>query len=216
MSEYERKFQFYGRRKGKPLRRHHLELMENLLPRLRFDAVNFKANTETWLEIGFGGGEHLAHQASLHPEVQFIGAEPFVNGVAKLLAEIEQRKLSNVRVHDDDARYLLPKLAEASLERVYLLYPDPWPKVRQNKRRFVNAENLAEMARVLKPSGHFLFASDIADYVDWTLEHVVQQKAFKLISQSGAPFENWVRTRYESKAIREGRTPQYLVFNRDS
>jgi tRNA (guanine-N7-)-methyltransferase len=212
----ERKFQFYGRRKGKPLRRHHLELMQQRLPALRLKPDVLGGDAPVWLEIGFGGGEHLAHQAALHPEVQFIGAEPFVNGVAKLLAEIERRSLCNVAIHDDDARYLLPLLPPASLERIYLLYPDPWPKARQNKRRFVNSENLAEMARVVKPGGLFLFASDIADYVDWTLSNVAAAGAFRLVSRSHAPFDDWVRTRYEAKAIREGRIPQYLAFRRDA
>lgn len=207
-------FQFYGRRKGKALRRNHLELTETLLPQLRVDLAAPNAEGRTWLEIGFGGGEHLAHLAALHPEVQFIGAEPFVNGVAKLLAEIDKRKLGNVRIHDDDARYLLPKLGAQSLERIYLLYPDPWPKARQNKRRFVNADNLAQMARVLKPGGLFLFASDIADYIDWTLDHVSQEPVFELIGRSHETYENWVRTRYEAKAIREGRVPEYLTFRR--
>lgn len=209
------KFQFYGRRKGKPLRRHHLELVETLLPQRRVDLTRpLDQGAETWLEIGFGGGEHLAQQAALHPDVQFIGAEPFLNGVAKLLAEIDRKTLPNIRIHDDDVRYLLPRLPAASLQRVYLLYPDPWPKARQNKRRFVNAGNLAELARILKPGGLFLFASDIPDYVEWTLEHVSDQPAFELLSRSGEPFENWVRTRYEAKAIREGRTPAYLRFRR--
>lgn len=213
MSSQETRFQFYGRRKGKPLRRHHLQLVEELLPKLRFAADAPLAGQErVWLEIGFGGGEHLAHQAELHPDIRFIGAEPFVNGVAKLLAEIERRSLTNVQLHDDDARYLLPRLPDNSTERIYLLYPDPWPKARQNKRRFVTAETLQQMARILKPGGLFLFASDIADYVAWTLDHASREPRFTLISHSGEPFTDWVRTRYEAKAIREGRRPQYLSF----
>jgi tRNA (guanine-N7-)-methyltransferase len=206
--------QFYGRRKGKALRRHHLELMEQLLPKLRVDLERPVSETETWLEIGFGGGEHLAHQAALHPGVGFIGAEPFINGVAKLLAEIERRTLANIRIHDDDARYLLSKLPDASMTRVYLLYPDPWPKARQNKRRFVNADTLAEIARILQPEGLFLFASDIADYVEWTLAEVAADPRFKLAGNSIEPFENWLQTRYEAKAKREGRATRYLTYRR--
>lgn len=208
------RFQFYGRRKGKSLRRHHFALMEELLPRLRIDVSAPQVSGETWMEIGFGGGEHLAHQAALHPHVQFIGAEPFINGVAKLLAEVEERQLSNVRVHSDDARYLLPALPDACLARVYLLYPDPWPKLRQNKRRFVNADNMAQIARLLPKNGLFLFASDIADYVDWTLREVAECGAFALASNSPEPFDNWVQTRYEAKARREGRSSRYLTFKR--
>jgi tRNA (guanine-N7-)-methyltransferase len=214
-TEPTRRHQFYGRRKGKALRRHHLELMEQLLPQLRVDLERPASDTETWLEIGFGGGEHLAHQAELHPDIQFIGAEPFINGVAKLLAEIERRNLINIRIHDDDARYLLQKFPDASLARTYLLYPDPWPKARQNKRRFVNAETLAHIARALKPHGLFLFASDIAEYVEWTLAEMAANPSFKLASNSAEPFENWVETRYEAKARRDGRVTRYLTYNRN-
>jgi tRNA (guanine-N7-)-methyltransferase len=210
------RFQFYGRRKGKALRRHHLALTEGLLPGLRIECAAPLNGTGAarWLEIGFGGGEHLAHQAALHPDVTLLGAEAFVNGVAKLLAEVERRALGNVRIHDGDARDLLRALPDQCLERIYLLYPDPWPKARHNKRRFVNAENLSQMARVLKPGGLFLFASDIPDYVDWTLVHVAEASVFRLLSNVADPFENWVETRYEAKARREGRTSRYLSFRR--
>lgn len=210
------RFQFYGRRRGKTLRRHHLALTETLLPGLRIDLADPLAGTAEprWLEIGFGGGEHLAHQAALHPGVTLLGAEAFVNGVAKLLAEVEARGLANVHIHDGDARHLLAALPDHALERIYLLYPDPWPKARHNKRRFVSADNLAQMARVLKPGGHFLFASDIADYVDWTLAHVAEAPPFRLLSNSAEPFENWLQTRYEAKARREGRSSRYLRFLR--
>ena len=202
--------QFYGRRKGHALRRHHLQLVEELLPKLRFAAAHLKS--PAWLEIGFGGGEHLAHQASLHPEINFIGAEPFLNGVAKLLAVIEERSLTNIQIHDHDARYLLEALPDASLERIYLLYPDPWPKLRQNKRRFVNAEILTQFHRVLKPGGLLLFASDIVDYVEWTRQHVSKHGGFTEEGDPTQPFEDWIQTRYEAKARREGRGSVYLKF----
>ena len=210
------RFQFYGRRKGKTLRRHHLALTETLLPALRIDLAAPLAGVASrrWLEIGFGGGEHLVHQAALQPDVTLLGAEAFVNGVAKLLAEVEARALANVRIHDGDARHLLLALPDQCLERIYLLYPDPWPKARHNKRRFVSAENLFHMARVLKPNGLFLFASDIADYVDWTVSHVAETPAFRLQSNAPEPYENWVETRYEAKARREGRSSRYLTFVR--
>ena len=210
------KFQFYGRRKGKPLRRHHVELMENLLPQVSVDVEAPLANTreKRWLEIGFGGGEHLAHQAALNPDISIIGAEPYLNGVAKLLAEIESRDLKNVRVHYGDARVLLEALPAASFERVYLLYPDPWPKLRQQKRRFVNPDNLAHIHRVLKPEGQFWFASDIEDYVTWTRENMVAFGGFEQRGDAAQPFENWIRTRYEAKAVREGRGSAYLRFHR--
>jgi tRNA (guanine-N7-)-methyltransferase len=208
------KFQFYGRRKGKPLRRNHSDLMDQLLPKLALDLAKPLAGVAplVWLEIGFGGGEHLAHQATLNPDVTIIGAEAFLNGVAKLLADIDARAVSNVRVHYGDARALLEALPENCLERVYLLYPDPWPKERQKKRRFVNPENLAHIARVLKPAGQFWFASDIDDYVEWTREHVTASKLFSEEGDSSQPFENWIQTRYEAKARREGRGSSYLRY----
>lgn len=210
------KFQFYGRRKGKPLRRTHVGLMETLLPQVAVDlaAPLNRALAHCWLEIGFGGGEHLAHQASLNPGVTMLGAEPYLNGVAKILAEIEARKLSNVRVHHGDARLLLQSLPDQCFERVYLLYPDPWPKPRQQKRRFINTENLVQIHRVLKPLGQFWFASDIEDYVHWTRQHVAANSGFAEDGDALQPFENWTRTRYEAKAVREGRASAYLHFRK--
>ena len=208
------KFQFYGRRKGKPLRRNHEELMQNLLPQLAVDMASplKGATARRMLEIGFGGGEHLAHQAALNADVSFMGAEPFLNGVAKLLARIAQEKITNIAIHYGDARPLLEALPEASLERIYLLYPDPWPKERQKKRRFITAENLAHFARVLQPDGQFWFASDIADYVNWTRDHVAASDLFSEQGDPLQPFENWIETRYEAKARREGRRSSYLRF----
>jgi tRNA (guanine-N7-)-methyltransferase len=209
-------YQFYGRRKGKPLRRHHSVLMQDLLPGISVsleDPLN-GAQDRRWLEIGFGGGEHLAHQATLNPGVTLIGAEAFQNGVAKALAHIEAGQQTNIRIHYGDARELLDALAPSSFERIYLLYPDPWPKERQKRRRFVNPTNLSHFHRLLKADGLFLFASDIADYVDWTREHVGLHKGFIETGDSSQPFENWTRTRYEAKAIREGRVPAYLTFQK--
>ncbi len=208
------KFQFYGRRKGKPLRRNHSDLMERLLPEVSVDLVNplNGAGARVWLEIGFGGGEHLAHQAALNPQVTLMGAEAFLNGVAKLLTEIDARALTNVKVHFGDARALLEALPDQCLERVYLLYPDPWPKERQKKRRFVNAQNLAHIARVLKPSGQFWFASDIEDYVQWTRGHVAASKLFVEEGDPAQSFDDWTQTRYEAKARREGRGSSYLRY----
>ncbi len=205
-------YQIYGRRKGKPLRRYHSSLMDEVLPRVSVDIATPLAGTgeRRWLEIGFGGGEHLAHQAALHTDVSLIGAEPFLNGVAKLLAEIDARKLANVKVHYGDARVLLDALPADSLERIYLLYPDPWPKLKQKKRRFISAANLAHFHRVLKLDGQLFVASDIPDYIDWTRTHVAESGLFDESGDPAQPFEDWTRTRYEAKALREGRVPQYL------
>lgn len=210
------RFQFYGRRKGKPLRRRHSDLMESLLPQVALDLADPLAGAAAprWLEIGFGGGEHLAHQAQLHPGVALTGAEAFLNGVAKLLAEIDERGLRNVRVHYGDARALLEALPDQSMERIYLLYPDPWPKERQKKRRFVSPATLGHFHRVLTDGGLFLFASDIPDYVNWTRDHVAAHGGFAEEGDPSQPFADWTRTRYETKAIREGRAPAYLTFRK--
>jgi tRNA (guanine-N7-)-methyltransferase len=220
VSEKERRFQFYGRRKGKTLRPHHAKLIADLLPQLQFAPAHFDfARKPVRLEIGFGGGEHLAHQAELHPDIAFIGAEPFVNGVAKLLAFIEAKKLQNVSVHAGDVRELFELLPDQSLERIYLLYPDPWPKTRHHRRRLVSQENLQQFHRLLKPGGLFLFASDIDQYVQWTLLETRKAEGFTWLAESAAdwrqPFSDWVETRYEAKAKREGRRPSYLTFRRD-
>lgn len=216
MSEEKKRFQFFGRRRGKTLRRHHSQLMEELLPKLRVDLDKpfLDDGREIRLEIGFGGGEHLAHQATLFPEINFIGAEPFRNGVAKLLALIEEKSLTNIRIHDDDVRYLLEKLPPACLSRIYVLYPDPWPKKRHHERRIVNADTLKQFHALLKPGGVFLFASDIDDYIEWTLRECHEHAGFALENNSTESFENWFQTRYEAKAKREGRETRYLTFRK--
>lgn len=216
MTSPQPKFLFYGRRKGKPLRRRHSGLMDSYLPTVKLDLADPLAGlgARRWLEIGFGGGEHLAHQASLNPDVSLIGAEAFLNGVAKLLAHLEDQKAANVRVFYGDARELLEALPDQCLERIYLLYPDPWPKERQKKRRFVSPATLGQFHRLLKTDGIFRFASDIPDYVSWTREHVDAHGGFTEEGEPALPYENWVQTRYEAKALREGRTPAYLTFRK--
>jgi len=213
------RFQLYGRRKGKALRPHHAKLIAELLPKIAFDPKRLDARKRLRLEIGFGGGEHLAHQATLHPDTAFIGAEPFVNGVAKLLALIEARDLRNISVHAGDARELFAALPDQSLDRIYLLYPDPWPKTRHHRRRLVNQENLRHFHRLLQPGGLFLFASDINHYVQWTLFETRKAGGFTWLAEEAAdwrtPFPEWIETRYEAKARRDGRVPSYLTFRRD-
>jgi len=219
---------FYGRRKGKALRAGQADLIAGLLPTLALPldrpAPEALADlfphvpAEIRLEIGFGGGEHLVHRAGESPDVGFVGVEPFVNGMAKALAAIRARDLANVRVSDADAVKVLDWLPAASLDRVVLLYPDPWPKKRHFKRRFVGPDNLDRFARVLKPGGAFHFASDIDSYVDWTLFHVRRHPAFRWTATRPddwrAPWAGWPGTRYEAKALREGRRGNYLSFER--
>jgi len=220
---------FFGRRKGKRLRPGQEDRLTALLPALRLalpdDGTRLDPPAlfpgpvdEVWLEIGFGGGEHLAAQAEGHPRTGIIGCEPFVNGVVKLLGEIDGRGLTNVRIRDEDATQLLAALPDASIARVYLLYPDPWPKRRQRKRRFVSDGSLAEIARVLKPGGEFRFASDIDDYCGWTLVRAARCPGLRWTAHGAddwrTPFPGWPGTRYEAKAKVAGRVPSYLTFVR--
>ena len=218
---------FFGRRIGKPLRTHQSELMRDLLPQLSVDleiasrdprALFPSEVSEVFLEIGFGGGEHLTALATAHPDIGFIGCEAFVNGVAKLLHVIEDRGFQNVRIHPADALELLPNMAAHSVARLYVLYPDPWPKVRQRKRRIISETFLQQAHRILKPGAEFRFATDIDDYSAWTLSRVLSSNLFEwspcASSDWTEPWPDWTRTRYEAKAIREGRRPAYFRFRR--
>jgi tRNA (guanine-N7-)-methyltransferase len=221
----------YGRRKGKKLRLHQAELVSSTLPDIAIDlsepietpAALFATRPEVVrIEIGFGGAEHLVHEACRHPEIGYIGCEPFVNGVAKLLVQIDEKGIANVRAHHGDARDVLKKLPNASIDRVDVLYPDPWPKWRQRKRRFLSTANIAEIARVLRPDGVLRFATDIDDYAGWVLTRVIHDANWRWEEgQVGArnwlePWADWPSTRYEAKAFREGRTPVYLTFARSA
>ena len=219
---------FYGRRKGKPLRDLQVDRMEHVLPALKID-LGTAAPEElqelfpipvknTRLEIGFGGGEHLVHRASELTSTGFIGVEPFVNSMAKLLASVEEKGLRNIRVYDDDATQLLDWLPANSIDHIDLLYPDPWPKRKHWKRRFVSQVNLTRFHRVLKRDGLFCFASDIDTYVNWTLLMCRDHGGFEWLADTSAdwltPYEGWPSTRYEAKAKREGRSSAYLTFKK--
>jgi tRNA (guanine-N7-)-methyltransferase len=221
----ERTGAFFGRRKGKKLRAGQDDLVQTLLPALRVKPGEAPSSgfadpqaRETWLEIGFGGGEHLAAQARTHRDVNIVGCEPFVNGMAKLLAAIGQEGLDNIRVWDDDVTRLLPTLPDGSFDRVYILYPDPWPKRRQRKRRLVSDEMLDMLARVMRPGAELRFASDIDDYIGWVLARVLRSSRFRWTAARAddwrRPYEGWPGTRYEAKAVREGRVPSYLTLVR--
>ncbi len=172
---------------------------------------------ETWLEIGFGGGEHMAAQAARRPDVLILGAEPFTNGVASAVRHIDEQGLDNVRVHDGDVREMIARLPDASIARVFILFPDPWPKARHHKRRLVQAETIAELARVLKPGGTLRFASDWADYVDWALERFVASPDFRWTAGRAddwrVPPADHVTTRYEEKRLGDC-APAFLDFVR--
>jgi tRNA (guanine-N7-)-methyltransferase len=219
---------FFGRRKGHKLRAHQADLIENLLPHLALDIAGEAptdirdlfdpAAADMRLEIGFGGGEHLAAEAQSFTDTGFIGCEPYVNGMAKILAQIEAHNIGNIRLFAGDAAELLAWLPPRSLSRIDLIHPDPWPKRRHWKRRFVQDANVKAMARVLKPSGEFRFVSDIDDYCAWTLQHLLRAPDFRWMAERAddwrRPWDGYTMTRYGKKAEREGRVATYLRFQR--
>jgi len=210
----------YGRSKGKALRKHQSALVADLLPSLTLDLSQPAPTSarETHLEIGFGGGEHLIAAASENPEIDFIGCEPFINGIAKLLVRIEEKRLNNVRLHQGDAADVLDWLPDACLSRVYLFYPDPWPKRRHRKRRFIAQDNLDRLAQAMRSGAELRFATDIDDYAAWTLARLRAHPAFSWRARGAndwlTPWSGWTRTKYEAKAMAEGRNPVYLTFVR--
>lgn len=219
--------QLYGRSKGHPLRAGHQRLMTQLLPRVSTPdpeagpidlAALFPQANDFELEVGFGGGEHLAWHAARNAKTGFVGAEPFLNGVAKLLQKIESEGLSNIRIHHGDARPLIEALPAGRFSRIFVLHPDPWPKKRHYKRRMISPWFFDEAARLLRPGGALRVASDIPDYVRWTLMHAQASKDFEWTAERADDWRlrpiDWPQTRYEAKAIREGRPPAYLEFRR--
>ncbi len=218
----------HGRRHGRRLRPSRQRRLTTLLPQLRIDPGSIPegdprrlfdpAPVHVWLEIGFGAGEHLAALAAAHANVGFLGCEPFVAGVASLLARIEDLGLTNVRILDNDARLLLPALADRSVRRIDVPFPDPWPKARHHNRRLIAQDTLTSLARVLEDHGEFRFTSDHAGYVRWTLEHVGRHPDF---SWAAIRPQDWrvrsdddVETRYGEKAHAQGRARTYLLFRR--
>ena len=201
----------YGRIKSRPIKPRQAALVETLLPELRppqgpFDPRQLVAGSqEAWLEIGFGGGEHLASQAARAPQVLIVGCEPFLNGVASAVRHVAEQDLKNVRILDGDARELVARLPDGCLDRVFILFPDPWPKARHHKRRIVQADMVAELARVLKPGGRLRFATDVAGYADWALERILASPEFDWPAQRAddwrVPPADHITTRYEEKRL---------------
>ena len=213
----------YGRLKTRTIKPRQAALMETLLPALRPPAGTFDPRAlmpgaaGVWLEIGFGGGEHMAAQAGRHPDTLILGAEPFQNGVASALRHIDEGGLTNVRVLDGDVRELMARLPDASLDRVFVLFPDPWPKTRHHKRRILQADSVADLARLLKPGGALRFASDVAHYVDWALALVLANPAFRWTADQASdwrvPPADHITTRYEEKRLGDC-APVFLDFLR--
>ena len=208
---------FYGRLKGKALKPAQQRYLDEDLPRLAAmrDGALLPHGSPLWLEIGFGSGEHLVHQAKRHPDVTFIGAEPYVNGVASLLGKLRREGVGNVRVHHGDARDLMDALPDGAVEKAFLLYPDPWPKTRHHRRRFVTPDHLGPLHRIMAEGAELRIGSDIGSYIHQALVEV-PRAGFEWTAREASdwrePWEDWTRTRYEAKAVREGRTPTYLTF----
>ena len=218
---------FFGRRKGHALKPRQAALFDTLLPKIGIAIARpapaalralFDDVDEVRLEIGFGGAEHLVAQAQANPRVGYIGTDGFLNAIAKALVAIDERKLGNVRLYHGDASTLIDWLPALSLTRIDLLYPDPWPKRRHWKRRFVQDDSLKRLARLLKSGGEFRFATDIPSYAEHVLMRILRSDDFTWTAQRAddwrMPWAGFVRTRYEAKAIREGRTPAYFIFRK--
>lgn len=201
----------FGRIKSRVIKPRQAALMDSLLPSIRPPAEPFDPRdlmpgaNEAWLEIGFGGGEHMAAQAARRPDTLIIGAEPFQNGVASALRHVDEQGLSNVRIHDGDVRELMALMPDACLDRIFVLFPDPWPKARHNKRRLIQKDTVAVMARLLKRGGRLRFASDWADYVDWTLERILKDGRLAWQAERAddwrTPPRDHITTRYEEKKL---------------
>jgi tRNA (guanine-N7-)-methyltransferase len=217
----------HGRRRGKKLGAQQVSLLCTALPRLSFDAARPIPDPASlfpdrpsvlWLEIGFGGGEHLAAEARANPSSGYIGCEAFLNGIVKALALVEAGSLRNLRLYNGDARSVIDALPREALDGVYLLYPDPWPKRRHHGRRFLSGDMLSRLARVMRPGAELRFATDIDDNAGWTLAHVLRSPDFTWAAAAPEdwqrPWAGWTGTRYEAKALRAARRPVYLTFLR--
>ena len=219
---------FHGRRKGRKLRQGQQRLMQEMLPRLRIDLppsgacldpeTLFGPGRELWLEVGFGSGEHLAWQAENNPEVAIIGCEVFENGIARALGHAVERGLDNLRLFPDDARMVMERLPDRSLSKVFILFPDPWPKTRHAERRFVGRPNLDRLARLMRPGGELRMASDDPSQIRWMLAETIDHPEFVWLATGPEDWRqrpaDWPGTRYEAKALREGRKPAYFRFRR--
>jgi tRNA (guanine-N7-)-methyltransferase len=218
----------HGRRRGKKLRPRQAGLMAERLPLLAIAedcrpldpaALFGQPVSAIWLEVGFGGGEHLVRMARRHRQFGFLGCEPFINGVAKAVSLIAEHQIDNIRLYVGDAATLIERMPDACLARVHLFYPDPWPKRRHRERRFISDATLARLARVMRRGAELRFVTDIDDYSGWTLARVLRSSHFHWPAQLArdwrTPWADWTTTRYEEKALREGRKPAYFIFVRD-
>jgi tRNA (guanine-N7-)-methyltransferase len=215
MTQHQPFLSSFGRNRGRSLRPYQQQLVDVLLPTLSPNAADPKEGYRALaLEIGFGGGEHLLAQAAHNPDTLFIGCEPFINGVAKCLAGIDQQKLTNIRLFTRDARELITAMPDACLDAAFILFPDPWPKVRHNKRRLINAETLAMLARAHKTGGRLLIATDHVDYSVWIFEVLQHTPHYVWTAREQAdwqtPPKDWTETKYQRKTTEQGREPVFI------
>ena len=220
---------FYGRFKGKALSAKQSKTLRDEFSKYSIKNISWEENPQRkplnlteifakkniWLEIGFGGGEHLIHQAKLNPDIAIIGCEPYINGLAMLLGKLSDQSCNNIRLYDGDVRNIFDVLPQSSIEKVFLLYPDPWPKKKHHRRRFVTQEFLKPLHKSMKAGSKFRIATDIKDYVRQTLQEA-PKAGFKWLAEDASdwrsPWCDWIPTRYELKALKEGRVPYYLTF----
>ena len=220
---------FYGRFKGKALSAKQSKTLRDEFTKYSIKNISWEENPQRkplnlteifakkniWLEIGFGGGEHLIHQAKLNPDIAIIGCEPYINGLAMLLGKLSDQSCNNIRLYDGDVRNIFDVLPQSSIEKVFLLYPDPWPKKKHHRRRFVTQEFLKPLHKSMKAGSKFRIATDIKDYVRQTLQEA-PKAGFKWLAEDASdwrsPWCDWIPTRYELKALKEGRVPYYLTF----
>jgi len=214
--------QFFGRRKFRPIRKERSQALEDVIENFSLpEKVNLReifGDKKLWLEIGFGAGEHLAEQAARHPEIGFIGCEPFLNGVSSLAMELLERDIKNVRLWLDDALPLLQQFPEQSLDRIFLLFPDPWPKTRHYKRRFIQDHTVELLAKVLKPGGKLCLATDDTPLAEWMLLHAVKSPQLSWDNAAHGdwhtPPADWVETRYQQKAAQQGRQAKFITLTK--
>ena len=211
-------FRTFGRAKGRSLTPAAQQLWDGNFPRLKWDTGRDLPSEPLWLEIGFGAAEHVLWQAQQNPDVHVLGAEPFMNGVSKAIRGAVDMSLQNLSLHHGDVREIVSNLPDESLDRLFVLFPDPWPKSRHHKRRLLRTQFISELHRILKPGAEFRFGSDIIHYVDWTLTRLKRHGGFAFTSEQSDRWlerpKDWPSTRYQQKALREGRTCHYFIFKR--
>ena len=214
----QQKIRSFGRIKSRKLTENKINVLDNVLPlyQLKEEEINniFDTKNTIFFEIGFGYGEHTVHQAKLNPQVNIVACETYINGVLSIISKIEKEKINNIKIFNGDTRLLLEKIPNHSIDKIFILFPDPWPKKKQNKRRIINEEFINLVKEKLKIGGILFFASDISNYVEWTFNYASSRlkPLFNNLEDCKKEPEWWIKTRYQEKAIKEGRESYFLEF----